>query len=74
MKRGHRRRLNIRLPPVICKESGKHRHKDEAAADEQIEVLKLHRKRRDKTLHSYECEHCGGWHVGHSGKGWDGKQ
>ena len=62
----HRRKRWVKNPDVRCKASGKIRHDSDESAQEQIDGLKDQRKRRDRTLLAYLCEHCDGWHVGHS--------
>jgi hypothetical protein len=62
----HRRKRDAKLPPKICKATGKRCHITEESAAEQVDSLKENRKRSDRTLSPYECDHCGSWHVGHS--------
>lgn len=51
--------------PVICAKSGKKIFRTPEDAERRRRLI---RRNHDDRLHSYRCEHCKFWHLGHGSK------
>lgn len=51
--------INAAQQTAAC--TGKHRFTDAHAARK---VADRQRRRSDRAINTYECSHCGGWHLG----------
>ena len=48
-----------------CERTGKIMFTSQVAADRRAaRVQQTGKANRSETAHSYECPHCGGWHIG----------
>ena len=47
-----------------CKQTGKHRHKSDGAAQAHIRSLERRGIKKGR-VKEYRCEHCGDFHIGH---------
>lgn len=50
---------------VKCKKTGKTRFKNQKLAGLALRRIWSHTTEPMLDLHTYSCEHCGGFHVGH---------
>lgn len=63
---GRNQRTHFRKPRKKCHVTRKAIYPNEKSADKGKIWIWSHDPHADITdLHSYKCEHCNGWHIGH---------
>lgn len=51
--------------PLTCPRTGKLMFTSQTAADRRASrVAQMGKAAKSETVHSYQCFHCGGWHIG----------
>ena len=50
----------------ICPKTGKHIHPSQGKALAHLRNLQSREEMTEQEMNVYACEHCRGWHVGHS--------
>lgn len=51
--------------PIMCPKTGKKIFRTPEAAERRRRLI---RRNHDDRMHSYRCEHCKYWHLGHGSK------
>lgn len=63
------KQISTFLNPKKCKIMGKTQYAIEKDANAGMMRMWSHDPAADlRDLHTYKCEHCGGWHIGHISK------